>query len=106
MTKRVFSRETYNGYHLVSLGNDPDPLGFFKKSKEKDEFGNKVVEDDLPKCSYTLEFMFSPWDNWLYVPRDCQDCSWVYRIPISAEFDCLLKTRQKVNPACLINAKV
>lgn len=100
MAKRVFSRETYNGYHLVTF--EGDVLGFFKKSSEKDEFGNLAVEGDFPKCPHPGRGRFRPWDNWLYVPSDCQSCPWVYRIPTGSDYDCLLMTRDKVNPACLV----
>lgn len=104
MEKRRFSRKTYNGYHLVTLTGDPSPLGFFKKSTEKDEFGNLILEDDIPQCPHpSIRGRFSPWDPWLYVPTDCQSCLWVYRIPNGSGYDCLLKTKEKVNPACLIN---
>jgi len=101
--KRRFSRHTYNGYHLVTV--DGEALGFFKKSGEKDECGDRVDENDLPTCPHPGRARFSPWDNWLYVPSDCQECPWVYRIPTGSNFDCLLKTRQKVNPACLVNRR-
>lgn len=103
MSKRRFSRETYNGYHLVTITGDDSPVGFFKKSREKDEFGNLAVEGDYPQCPHPGRGRFTPWDNWLYVPTDCQSCPWVYRIPTGSDYDCLLKTRQKVNPACLVN---
>ena len=101
--KRRFSRETYNGYHLVTITGEDSPLGFFKKSSKKDEFGNLAVVDDYPECPHPGKVKFSPWDNWLYVPSNCQSCPWVYRIPTGSDYDCLLKTREKVNPACLIN---
>ncbi len=102
MPRRQYSRETYNGYHLVTVTGDDSPLGFFKKSKEKDEFGNLPVEDDRPHCPHPWEGRFGPWDNWLYVPTGCQSCPWVYRILTGSDYDCLLKTRQKVSPASLI----
>lgn len=105
MTKRIFSRLTYNGYHLLSFTDDPTPVGFFKKSKDKDEFGSMVIEGDYPECPEPGKARFSPWDNWLYVPSVCQSCVWVYHEPVSSDYDCLLKTKKKVNPACLVNGR-
>ena len=105
MTRRIFSRKTYNGYHLVTISGDDSPVGFFKKSSEKDEFGNLAIEDDQPQCPHPGKSRFTPWDNWLYVPSVCQSCVWVYREPMNMDYDCLLKTRKKVNPACLVNSR-
>ncbi|MBA7687778.1 hypothetical protein ES703_96251 [subsurface metagenome] len=103
MIRRVFSRQTYNGYHLVHFsgeGSDPTPLGFVKKTSEKDECGFIADTDDMPQCQHPGQMRWSPWDNWLYVPSDCQSCIWVYRTRDN-NYDCLLKTREKINPHAL-----
>lgn len=103
--ERTFSRQTYNGYHLVSLKHGRDPIGFFKKSSERDEFGFKVVEDpkDRPQCPRPGRH--GPWGSWLYTPSACQKCPWIYRDPQTSDYDCLLGTKKKINPACLVNQK-
>lgn len=104
MIKRVFSRETYNGYHLVSLrgeGEDPSPIGLFKKSTKKDEHGFMITEDDQPKCPHPGRYM-GGWDNWLYVYSDCQKCPWVYHTRENT-YACLLHTKEKIIPAALVN---
>jgi len=103
MIRRVFSRQTYNGYHIVNFsgeGEDSSPIGFFKKTGEKDECGFMADPEDTPKCPSTGHSMGRPWDNWLYVPSDCQKCIWVYRTPHN-EYDCLLLTRERINVRAL-----
>lgn len=104
MIKRVFSRETYNGYHLVSFKGEGEdgPVGFFKKTEEKDEFGFVADVEDIPKCPSPGYYVGAPWDPWLYVPSGCQKCPWVYRTP-NNESDCLLKTKKGINPRALVN---
>lgn len=103
MIKRVFSRETYNGYHLVSFKGEGEdgPVGFFKKTGEKDENGFMADPDDTPKCPSPGQSMGRPWEPWLYVPSDCQKCIWVYRTPDN-EFDCLLLRKERINPRALV----
>lgn len=102
MEKRVFSKQTYNGYHLVhwSGTGDPTPLGFCKKLKEKDECGF-MADEDMPQCPSQGRMRWAPWDNWLYVPSDCQGCIWVYRTRDN-DYNCLLKTREHINLHALI----
>jgi len=106
MIRRVFSRDTYNGYHIVSYrgdGEDPSPVGFFKKlpTNGKDEYGFQADPNDVPKCPNPGHSMGRPWDNWLYVPSGCQKCPWVYRTSQN-EFDCLLQTKERINPRALL----
>jgi len=105
MIRRVFSKNTYNGYHLVSLrgeGEDPSPIGLFKKSTEKDEHGFLVLEDQ-PKCPHPGRYL-GGWDNWLYVYSDCQKCPWVYRTGDS-HYKCLLHSKERIVPGALINER-
>lgn len=106
MLRRVFSRQTYNGYHLVHLsgdGEDPTPIGLFKKTEEKDEFGFLADEDDIPKCPHLGEvnIMGRPWGEFIIVPSLCQKCIWVYRTPAN-EYDCLLVSKKRINPSALV----
>ncbi|MBA7547377.1 hypothetical protein ES705_39796 [subsurface metagenome] len=104
MIRRVFSRQTYNGYHLVNYSGedeDPSPIGFFKKDGGKDEYGFTANADDSPKCPSPGRSMGRPWDNFLYVPSLCQKCIWLYHTS-SNEYDCLFLTREKINPRALV----
>jgi len=107
MIRRVFSRETYNGFYLVSLkgeGEDPNPVGLFKKSTEKDEHGFNITEDDQPKCPNAgkVNVMARPWGEFIIVPSLCQRCIWVYNTRDN-DYDCLLKTKEKIKPIALVN---
>lgn len=109
MINRVFSKETYNGYHLVNLsgeGEDPSPIGLFKKTRERDEHGFVADPDDHPKCPSPGHSMGRPWDNFLYVPSDCQKCIWLYTTKRPGEYNCLLLTKEKINPHALIRGGV
>ena len=103
MIKRVFSRETYNGYHLVSFKGEGEDgqVGFFKKTAERDEYGTVANTDDMPKCPHPGRTMGRPWEPFLYVPSDCQKCIWLYHTP-GNEFDCLLLTKAKITPRALV----
>ncbi len=99
---RKFSRKTYNGFHLVSI--EKEPVGFFNKLPEKDEFGNMISEQAT--CPYSGEYSCQiphPWSVWLYIHNKCQQCPWIYRTPDN-EFDCLLIA--KTTPNRLINGRV
>ena len=108
-TRRVFSRNTYNGYHMVSLDgpedDSDDVIGFWKKSEEKDEFGFMIDESDSPKCEGEVPSMLKrtrPWEPFLYVPTACQKCIWLYHTP-GNEFDCILLSKDKsIRPSALI----
>ena len=107
MIRRVFSKQTYNGYHIVNLcgdGEDLSPIGFFKKAKEKDELGLLVDPFDIPTCPHSGEVnaMGRPWGEFIIVPSLCQKCIWVYTTS-NSEYDCLLKTKKKINPRAFVN---
>ena len=108
MLRRVFSKQTYNGYHLVSLrgaGEDPTPAGLFRKSGGRVEFGPLPVEDDRPKCRHpTVNKMGQPWGDFILVPVRCQKCIWVYNTPVNG-FNCPLCTKAKVNIKALIHGE-
>lgn len=106
MIRRVFSRQTYNGYHIVNYsgdGEDPSPVGFFKKTGEKDEYGFLADVIDIPECPNRgqVNIMGRPWGEFIIVPSLCQKCIWVYQTPDN-EFDCLLKTRERITPRALL----
>ena len=49
--KRIFSKNTYNGYRIVTLSEEPNTgLLLGKPLTEKDEYGFLCDEDDIPKC--------------------------------------------------------
>lgn len=105
--KRIFSRQTYNGYHLVGYTGEP-PLALAKKGEGKDECGTNVgdVLDMADVCRVdSMARRLRPWEPWLFVPSVCQRCEWVYRNP-QGEYDCLLCTKAKgINPGALVNGK-
>ena len=104
MIRRIFSRQTYNGYHRVMLKGDGenDCVGFFKKTDERDEDGQIMADvNDIPKCPPPQAGGFRPWGEWIIVPQACQKCKWVYQQPDS-EFNCLLKSRANVKPTALV----
>jgi len=105
MLKRIFSRETYNGYHLVTIKGEGgnSPIGFFKKSQGKDESGNLALENDFPLCPHAgkVNTIVRPWGEFIYVPSLCQRCKWLYSRPDS-QYDCLLKTRAHIRVNALV----
>lgn len=107
MIRRIFSRETYNGYHLVSFKGEGEdgPVGFFKKLPTKDEYGFMADTEDMPQCPHPGHGMGRPWDNFLYVPSDCQKCCWLYRTPQEMDYDCLLLNKANVSPNCLVKGE-
>ncbi|MBA7550645.1 hypothetical protein ES705_43166 [subsurface metagenome] len=95
--KRIFSKDTYNGYHIVTLSDEPNTgLLLAKKSGEKDEYGFLANEEDIPRCPHSGEVSsrFRPWAEFILVPSLCQKCIWLYRTPHS-EFNCILLTKDK-----------
>ena len=103
--KRIFSRNTYNGYHIVTLSDEPNTgLVLGNPLKEKDEHGFLLDEDDTPQCPHSGEVSsrFRPWGEFIIVPSLCQGCKWVYRTPDN-NFDCLLLTKDKsIHPGALV----
>ena len=103
----MFSRETYNGYYMISLSDEPSTVLLFgKKGAEKDEEGFVVTDvlesDKVCQCDYMAR-RIRPWEPWLYVPSACQKCPWVYRTP-GNEYSCLLFDKdKKVRPSALVN---
>ncbi len=104
--RRLFSKNTYNGYHIVTLSEEPNTgLLLAKKTSEKDEFGFLADEDDIPKCPHVGEVstMGRPWGEFIIVPSLCQRCIWVYQTPDN-EFDCILCSKDKrIHPRALVN---
>lgn len=104
MIKRIFSKDTFNGFHLVSLKGEGEngPVGFFHKLDTKDEYGFEADTKDMPKCPAPGYSMGRPWGTFLYVPSTCQKCIWSYQTKNADEYDCLLLTRAKIRPSALI----
>jgi len=105
--KRIFSKQTYNGYHMISLSDEPDKvLAFGKKGEGKDEEGTIVgdfLEPDKVCQTDSMARRLRPWEPWVYVPSTCQRCPWVYRTP-GNEYSCLLFDRdKKISPRALVN---
>jgi len=105
MIKRIFSRQTYNGYHLVSFKGEGEdgPVGFFKKLSEKDEYGFMADDGDIPQCPNRgrVNSMGRPWGEFIYVPSLCQKCIWVYTTK-NNEYNCLLLEKEKINTSALV----
>lgn len=104
MERRIFSKQTFNGLHLVRWSNDPSPVGYFRKLEEKDEYGFLADENSMAKCpnSSQVNTMGRPWGEFIIVPSLCQQCPWVYQTPDN-EFDCLLKTKdRRIRPSALV----
>ena len=105
--KRIFSKQIYNGYHMISLSDEPNTVLLFgKKGEGRDEQGNIVGEvlepDKVCQASY-MERRLRPWDPWIHVPSVCQKCNWVYRTP-GSEYSCLLLDRDKrITPHALVD---
>ena len=110
MIKRVFSRQTFNGYHIVSLkgeGEDERGLLLGKKSSEIDEDNGcpLVDEDDIPECPNKgkVNPIARPWGEFIYTPSLCQKCIWLYQTPDS-EYDCILLSKDKrIKSTALVN---
>ncbi len=104
MIRRIFSRHTYNGYHLVSYKGEGEDgvVGFFKKLDTKDECGFMADPDtEMPKCPVPGYSWGRPWDNYLYVPSGCQKCIWLFTTA-ATEYDCQLLAKININPRILV----
>ena len=104
---RIFSKNTYNGFHMISLSDEPNTVLLFgKKATTKDTEGFEVSEYMVPDKVCQVDYMarrLRPWEPWLYVPSKCQKCPWVYRTP-GNEFSCLLFDKDKrIRPTALVN---
>jgi hypothetical protein len=106
MIKRIFSKDTFNGYHLVSLKGEGEdgPVGFYKKLDTKDTYGFMANLEDIPKCPNAgmVNIMCRPWGTFVYVPSLCQRCQWLYMTKNADEYDCLLKTKAKIKLSALV----
>lgn len=110
MIKRVFSKATFNGYHIISLkgeGEDGQGILLGKPTDEIDEENgcHLVDEDDIPQCPNKgkINTMGRPWGEFIIVPSLCQKCIWLYERPDS-EFDCILCSKDKrIKSSALVN---
>jgi len=103
--KRIFSKKTYNGYHIVTLSDEPNTgLLLCKPLSEKDEYGFLADENDIPECpNRSVNVMGRPWGEFIIVPSLCQKCQWLYQTPDN-EFNCLFITKDKrITPRALVN---
>lgn len=100
---RKFSKRflVVNGkkYYLVSVKDEYssryDPVAFFQKSEERDEFGYKITGDALscPKRGQLSALSWRPLpDIWLNVPDVCKKCWGVHRMPDST-YNCILRSK-------------
>lgn len=106
--RRIFSKNTYNGYRIVTLSEEPNTgLLLGKPLSEKDEYGFLCNEDDIPKCPHKeVNVMGRPWGEFIIVPSLCQKCIWLYQTPDN-EFNCLLTTKDKrIRPSALVRGGV
>jgi len=102
--RRIFSKNTYNGYHIVTLSDEPNTgLVLGKPLAEKDEFGFLCDEDDTPQCpNRSVNTMGRPWGEFIIVPSLCQKCIWLYQTPDN-DYNCLLITKDKrIKPSALV----
>ncbi len=92
--RRVFSRKTFNGYHLVrwaGIPGDDEPIGFFKKLDSKDAYGFEA-DENIALCPKP-GFYNGPWaDVYLYVSSICQKCIWLQQLP-DTDYTCALRAR-------------
>jgi len=107
--KRIFSKNTYNGYRIVTLSDEPNTgLLLGKPLPEKDEYGFLCDENDIPKCPnvHEVNVMGRPWGEFIIVPSLCQKCIWLYQTPDN-EYNCLLITKDKrITPRALVKGGV
>jgi len=98
---RRFSREyvLVDGvrYYLVSVkepGMGWEPVGFFEKLGEKDEFGYLVGRQ--LKCPHRGEVPSLAWvplpDTWIMVRNVCQKCWGIHRQP-DGKYNCILRSK-------------
>lgn len=62
--RRIFSKNSYNGYRIVTLSEEPNTgLLLGKPLPEKDEYGFLCDENDIPKCPnvHEVNVMGRPW---------------------------------------------
>ena len=84
-------------YYLVSVKEEYigwDPVAFFKKSEEKDEFGF-MVEGDSLQCPHPGEVSRMSWisiDSWIQVHLVCKKCWGAHRQP-DGRYDCVLRSK-------------
>jgi len=106
--KRIFSKNIYNGYHIITLSDEPGTgLMLGNPLSEKDEYGFLVDENDSPECPNRgqVNTMGRPWGEFIIVPSLCQKCQWAYQTPDN-EFDCLLITKDKrISPRALVRGR-
>ena len=106
--KRIFSKNIYNGYRIITLSDEPGTgLLLGKPLSEKDEYGFLCDENDIPKCPnvHEVNVMGRPWGEFIIVPSLCQKCIWLYQTP-GNEFDCLLITKDKrISPRALVRGR-
>lgn len=109
MIRRIFSKNTFNGYHIVSLSGEGEAgrgLLLGKPTKEKDETGCYLVdEEDIPVCPNRgkVNTLAHPWGEFIIVPSLCQRCIWLYQRPDS-EYDCMLITKERrIKSEALVN---
>ena len=107
--KRIFSKNTYNGYRIVTLSDEPNTgLLLGKPLPEKDEYGFLCDENDIPKSPnvHEVNVMGRPWGEFIIVPSLCQKCIWLYQTP-GNEYNCLLITKDKrITPRALVKGGV
>ena len=101
---RKFSRQFLlvdgKKYYLVSVKDEYssryEPVAFFQKSQEKDEFGFMITGDTL-QCPHIGKINRMHWiplpTIWLMVPSVCQKCWGAHRTPEN-EFNCILRSQQ------------
>jgi len=104
---RIFSKNTYNGFHMLSLSDEPNTVLLFgKKATTKDTEGFEVAEYVDPEKECRTDYMarrLRPWEPFIYVPSTCQRCRWLYRTP-GNEFSCILFDKKKsIRPQALVN---
>jgi len=100
MNERSFSRGyvLVDGvkYHLVSVKEYGgwDPVGFFEKLNEKDEFGYMAGRQlECPHRGEVSPFAWVPLpDAWLMVRSVCQNCWGAHRQP-DGRYNCILRSR-------------
>ena len=83
-------------YYLVSVKEDYggwSPVAFFRKSKEKDEYGFMVDGDPLrcPNAGAANQRAWGGCDGWIFVQSICKKCWGVHRERDST-YNCILRS--------------